>query len=368
MAEVAFSLQCEVAVLKSKISALNVTIEKKDAEIQSLKSILLNLKQENPDLDLAYNFDGGSFEFKDDSFMQPSDNCYVVLNDDSNSEILNDDIVNPNCYSNLVVSSELECNTINDDAEAESNHLEPETKIHSDPDYVPENQEQKTEKRPRRCRKKIDFSNDSIDDTDGNTPNCVYDSDEEIGQFDAVINQNQCPICNKQYKSRLTLCKHLREIHETRLELFLRPKNYRSAKRYRRRQAVSKLVIEKQDAESLCHICAASFKSRKQLRQHYARHKAKTKQLLCSHCPYVTYSNSKLQRHTRLRHTGERPYQCQFCEKRFCTGDTLFRHENIHTKAQMYRCTVCNYRCVDRSNMKKHALKCHQNAEAFTLD
>ena len=36
--------------------------------------------------------------------------------------------------------------------------------------------------------------------------------------------------------------------------------------------------------------------------------------------------------------TGERPYKCQYCDKKFCSKNAQIRHEKIHTGEKPYKC------------------------------
>ena len=56
-------------------------------------------------------------------------------------------------------------------------------------------------------------------------------------------------------------------------------------------------------------------------------------------------------------HTGERPYACTECDKKYIRGCDLKQHMWIHTGERRYACTECGKKFSRADILKKHMMK-----------
>jgi len=53
-------------------------------------------------------------------------------------------------------------------------------------------------------------------------------------------------------------------------------------------------------------------------------------------------------------HTGEKPYKCNYCERRFKQQSHVKQHSRLHTGERPYKCIECGRTFVQLSNLQQH--------------
>lgn len=109
----------------------------------------------------------------------------------------------------------------------------------------------------------------------------------------------------------------------------------------------------------MCEHCGKAFSSERLLRDHVRQH---VNQVKCPFCDMTCTTLAALKIHIRFRHCDERPFPCDFCDKRFKNQRDLQKHTEVHNEGTVYRCTVegCDYSCHTFQTMNHHFKRAHE--------
>ncbi|KAL3314729.1 hypothetical protein Ciccas_006648 [Cichlidogyrus casuarinus] len=129
----------------------------------------------------------------------------------------------------------------------------------------------------------------------------------------------RCPSCPAQYANANAFTKHMREKH------FVKVYTCRQCEEFF--ETLSQLFL---------HARRSHVDPRKPKRNpaNYKFH--------CDQCTYMTNNGGTMEHHKRA-HTGEKPFVCDVCGKRFAQKANMKTHRNRHIhRDKIFRCDTCN--------------------------
>ncbi|RVE64908.1 hypothetical protein OJAV_G00131040 [Oryzias javanicus] len=137
-----------------------------------------------------------------------------------------------------------------------------------------------------------------------------------------------CPTCGSMFSSNTKLFDHLQ----------------------RQAEPIESLV---------CEHCSKAFPSERLLRDHIRQH---VNQVKCPFCDMSCTTLAALKIHIRFRHCDERPFPCDFCDKRFKNQRDLQKHTEVHNEGTVFHCSVegCDYSCHTFQTMSHHFKRVHE--------
>uniref|UniRef100_A0A668AZM9 C2H2-type domain-containing protein n=1 Tax=Myripristis murdjan TaxID=586833 RepID=A0A668AZM9_9TELE len=105
-----------------------------------------------------------------------------------------------------------------------------------------------------------------------------------------------------------------------------------------------------------CSVCGKRFSDSGHCKAHEKTHDEQPeKPHCCPDCGMCFFKASELRRHFRS-HTGEKPFSCTLCDSCFSRSEGLKRHMRSHTGERPYKCLICGKGFYSRQDLNIHGL------------
>ncbi|BET03128.1 Zinc finger, C2H2 type [Nesidiocoris tenuis] len=123
------------------------------------------------------------------------------------------------------------------------------------------------------------------------------------------------------------------------------------------------VIVHRNEKVFQCHYCGKGFPIKDRLKLHLRIHTGE-KPYSCQHCSKSFARGSQLTQHLRT-HTKDRPYTCPQCNSNFVCRNNLLHHIKRHQGERDYVCHKCGKTFIRRDSLQKHLAWFHANLKAF---
>ncbi|XP_071489919.1 zinc finger E-box-binding homeobox 1-like isoform X1 [Diadema antillarum] len=164
----------------------------------------------------------------------------------------------------------------------------------------------------------MDGVNGDTDDPD--SPGGNDNETENDGELGKPVD---CPYCERSYKRWTSLKEHIKYRHEKTFNNFSCPEcNYCFAYKS---QLERHMATHMPGRNQVCEICNKAFVNIYRLQRHMLTHTTGNRKFKCSECGKAFKYKHHLKEHLRI-HSGEKPYECPTCLKRFSHSGSYSSH------------------------------------------
>lgn len=162
-----------------------------------------------------------------------------------------------------------------------------------------------------------------------------------------------CDVCKKSFRDKTTLTFHLLHHVKSKYRCDICFSSFVHKKSLENHHLVHGRLYK-------CEMCDREFKKKSNMKKHLQLVHLKLELFVCEICARTfKYSRSYIE-HKR-KHTGERPFKCDFdsCDKSFTTTKQKRLHVNVHHLARTYTCEHCKKKFKYELYLKKHIREEH---------
>ncbi|KAJ8682229.1 hypothetical protein QAD02_018021 [Eretmocerus hayati] len=117
-----------------------------------------------------------------------------------------------------------------------------------------------------------------------------------------------------------------------------------------------------------CTICDKRFHVSSILSTHMRTHDNEKMPCVCDYCGKRYSTKRTVQAHIIATHTGDFPFSCEVCGRGIFTKNGLKMHLITHTDEEAFKCEICHKRFASKSSLKKHITSHAREKKFFNCD
>ncbi|ODM91010.1 putative zinc finger protein [Orchesella cincta] len=171
----------------------------------------------------------------------------------------------------------------------------------------------------------------------------------------------RCELCNKDFLRTGDLKRHVTlthgDIESYTFKCQLCPKTFSTNQGLK-----AHLICHSNERPFVCGQCNKRFKTRGSLQRHL--NKRGERKFKCNECDKGFTTKNNLKTHMVV-HCIDRPYACNQCQLTFKHKKDLARHGTIHKDERNYKCEMCGREFLRKDNFKRHQVICQRKVNVM---